>query len=140
MYVEAADLVAAAWYAYLNASRYATVLAWIRRFPAAFVDGDVRLRVAQAWAQSLSGPPGRRRLASLGSRRPAPGWVQLGRGEPRRHAGVFPWERVSGSGPPPSGPSEPTLALGVSLTARGRPAEALPVLEHAIAVARLFHG
>jgi len=33
----------------------------------------------------------------------------------------------------------PSLALGVFLAARGRPAEALPVLEHAIAVAR-FQG
>ena len=52
---EAADLVAATWITYVNTGRYDTVLAWIRRFPADFLDGDVRLLLAQAWVQSLSG-------------------------------------------------------------------------------------
>jgi len=55
IYVEAADLVAAAWHSDVNAGRYDTVLGWIRRFPADFVDGEVRLLLAQAWALSLSG-------------------------------------------------------------------------------------
>jgi LuxR family maltose regulon positive regulatory protein len=52
---EAAELVAATWITYVNTGLYDTVLGWIGRFPADFVDGDVPLLLAQAWVQSLAG-------------------------------------------------------------------------------------
>ena len=55
MHAEAADLVAATWITYVNTGRYDTVLAWIQRFSADFLDGDVSVLLAQAWVQSLSG-------------------------------------------------------------------------------------
>ena len=53
----------------MNAGRYDTVLAWIRRFPADFVDGDVRLLLAQAWAQSLSGQQAEAAVSIAGAQR-----------------------------------------------------------------------
>jgi ATP/maltotriose-dependent transcriptional regulator MalT len=55
MHVDAADLVAETWWSRINAGRYDTVLAWIERFPADVLDRDVRLLLARAWTQSLSG-------------------------------------------------------------------------------------
>jgi LuxR family maltose regulon positive regulatory protein len=52
---EAATLVAANWSRHLNTGRYETVLGWIESFPADVVDGDVRLLLARAWTQSMSG-------------------------------------------------------------------------------------
>ena len=54
MFAEASDMIAASWIHWINAGRYSTVLAWIGRFPDAELNGDVRLLLAQAWAQSLS--------------------------------------------------------------------------------------
>ncbi|MGO9504986.1 MAG: LuxR C-terminal-related transcriptional regulator [Streptosporangiaceae bacterium] len=53
-YAEAAELIDASWVHYANAGKYATVLAWIRRFPAEVLSGDVRLLLVAAWVLSLS--------------------------------------------------------------------------------------
>ena len=234
LHAEAADLVAATWYSYLNAGRYDTVLAWIRRFPADFVDSDVRLLLAQAWEQSLSGQQAEAAASIAGAERlvgdhtgPLPDGFSSAEASLATLQGVFPWGNVRAAqdhaqraleleGPgspwraaacmglalapfyrgelaaadawfseavalaPARGhwmiassalgcrsliaghegrieaqaqlaqgsialarehglediAAAPTLALGVSLAARGRLAEALPVLEHAIAIAR----
>jgi LuxR family maltose regulon positive regulatory protein len=231
---DAAELVAATWATYVNAGRYDTVLAWIRRFPTDFVDIDVRLLLAQAWLLSVSG----QQAEAAGSTARAERLVhahtgRLPDGFSSAEAslatlkGVFPWGDVRGAqeharraleleGPGSrwramacwaaalpyfyggalaeadawfteagalahahghwmiacSAPAcrsliagqagrieiqaqlaedaialarehgledsaaTPTLALGVSMAARGRQAEALPVLEHGVAVAR----
>ncbi len=54
MFAEASDMIAISWIHWINAGMYRTVLAWIGRFPDAAVVDDVRLLLAQAWAQSLS--------------------------------------------------------------------------------------
>jgi len=53
-FAEAAELIEASWVSYINAGRYATVLAWLRRFPDEIRSGDVRLLLVQAWVLSLS--------------------------------------------------------------------------------------
>ena len=55
MYTEATDLVAESWTEFANAGRHATVLTWLRRFPEATRSGDLRLLLAQAWVQAMSG-------------------------------------------------------------------------------------
>jgi LuxR family maltose regulon positive regulatory protein len=231
---EAADLVAATWYLHLNAGLYETVLAWIRRFPADFVDGDVRLLLAQAWVQSLAGQQAEAAASTARAERLVRAYTgRLPDGFGSAEAslatlkGVFPWGDVRGAqqyarraleleGPGSrwravacwaaalphfyggelaeadewfteaaalgheqghwliacsalacrsliaghagridtqaqfaedaialagehgleDNAATPTLALGVSMAARGQPAEALPVLEHGVAVAR----
>ena len=54
MFAEASDMIVISWIHWINAGMYRTVLAWIGRFPDAAVVDDVRLLLAQAWAQSLS--------------------------------------------------------------------------------------
>ena len=54
LFAEASDLIAASWIHWINAGMYGTVLGWISRFPDAALNGDVRLLLAQAWAQSMS--------------------------------------------------------------------------------------
>jgi LuxR family maltose regulon positive regulatory protein len=51
---EAGALIAARWVEYANACRYATVLAWLDRFPAEFLDADAALLLVKAWVLSLS--------------------------------------------------------------------------------------
>ncbi len=53
-YAEAAGLIEACWFSYVHASRHATVLAWLRRFPEEILRGDVRLLLVQAWVLSAS--------------------------------------------------------------------------------------
>jgi LuxR family transcriptional regulator, maltose regulon positive regulatory protein len=53
-YAEAAELIEACWATYLNASRSASVLAWLRRFPDQILNGSVRLLLIEAWVLSLS--------------------------------------------------------------------------------------
>jgi hypothetical protein len=53
-YAEAAELIEACWATYLNASRSASVLAWLRRFPDQILNGNVRLLLIEAWVLSLS--------------------------------------------------------------------------------------
>jgi ATP/maltotriose-dependent transcriptional regulator MalT len=53
-YAEAAELIEASWGSYADARKYATVLAWIRRFPEEVLNGDVRLLLVAAWVLSLS--------------------------------------------------------------------------------------
>jgi len=55
MIAEAADLVATTWFHYVNTGRHETVLAWIERFPVDALDQDVRLLLALAWTESMSG-------------------------------------------------------------------------------------
>jgi LuxR family maltose regulon positive regulatory protein len=50
---EAGELVLANWAHYANASRYATVLNWLGRFPHDVVQQDARLLMVQAWVQSM---------------------------------------------------------------------------------------
>ncbi len=54
MFAEASELIATSWIHWVNAGMYSTVVRWIRRFPDATLSGDVRLLLAQAWAQSMS--------------------------------------------------------------------------------------
>ena len=53
-YAEAAELIEASWATYVNSSRYASVLAWLRRFPAEMLSGNVRLLLAEAWVLSFA--------------------------------------------------------------------------------------
>ena len=52
---EAAELLASEWIVHVNACRFATLLGWVDRFPRGRMDDDVRLRLVEAWALSLSG-------------------------------------------------------------------------------------
>ena len=54
MFTEASELIAASWIHWINAGMYSTVLGWTSRFPDAALNGDVRLLLARAWAQSMS--------------------------------------------------------------------------------------
>ena len=54
-FAEAGELIAARWVAYANACRYATVLAWLERFPPELVDANATLVNVKAWVLSLSG-------------------------------------------------------------------------------------
>ena len=54
-HAEAAELITASLFYYVNAGRYGTVLAWIRRFPAEVLNRDVRMLLAKAWMLSMSG-------------------------------------------------------------------------------------
>ncbi len=54
MFAEASDQIATSWIHWINAGMSSTVLTWIRRFPDTALNGDVRLLLAQAWAQSLA--------------------------------------------------------------------------------------
>ena len=53
-FAEAAELIAAVWIHYANECRYATVLAWLRRFPDATLRANVRLLLIEAWVLSMS--------------------------------------------------------------------------------------
>jgi LuxR family transcriptional regulator, maltose regulon positive regulatory protein len=53
-YAEAAELIEASWASYVNSSRYASVLAWLERFPAEMLSGNVRLLLAEAWVLSFA--------------------------------------------------------------------------------------
>ena len=53
-FAEAAELIAAVWIHYANECRYATVLAWLRRFPDATLRANVRLLLVEAWVLSMS--------------------------------------------------------------------------------------
>jgi LuxR family maltose regulon positive regulatory protein len=52
---EAADMIAAAWPVYKNASRMASILAWLQRLPNEVRNADVRLLLTSAWIYSLLG-------------------------------------------------------------------------------------
>src|SRR5262249_3949423 len=52
---EAGELVARAWVDYVNVSRFATVLAWIERFPQKLLLEDPVLLLVAAWVHSLCG-------------------------------------------------------------------------------------
>jgi ATP/maltotriose-dependent transcriptional regulator MalT len=54
-FAEAADLVAAVWLRYVNLYRFASVLAWMQRFPDDMLGSDVRLLLVKAWVLSLAG-------------------------------------------------------------------------------------
>jgi LuxR family transcriptional regulator, maltose regulon positive regulatory protein len=53
-YAEAAELIEASWAGYVNSSRYASLLAWLERFPAEMLSGNVRLLLAEAWVLSCA--------------------------------------------------------------------------------------
>jgi LuxR family transcriptional regulator, maltose regulon positive regulatory protein len=53
-YAEAAELIGASWVGYVNSSRYASVLAWLERFPAEMLSGNVPLLLAEAWVLSFA--------------------------------------------------------------------------------------
>jgi LuxR family maltose regulon positive regulatory protein len=52
-YAEAAGLIEACWFSYVNTARYASVLAWLREFPAEILNGDMRLLLVKAWVLSV---------------------------------------------------------------------------------------
>jgi LuxR family maltose regulon positive regulatory protein len=52
---EAGDLIATEWVECVHVHRYATVLAWLQRFPSELLTGDARLLLAAAWVFTLSG-------------------------------------------------------------------------------------
>jgi len=52
---DAAEILASEWIVHVNACRFATLLGWVDRFPRSRWDDDVRLRLVEAWALSLSG-------------------------------------------------------------------------------------
>jgi LuxR family transcriptional regulator, maltose regulon positive regulatory protein len=54
-FVEAGESIAAVWIDYANECRYATVLAWLQRFPDATLRADIRLLLVEAWVLSMSG-------------------------------------------------------------------------------------
>jgi LuxR family maltose regulon positive regulatory protein len=64
---EASDVIASKWPVAANAGKFATVLGWIGRLPELHRDGDVRLRLAEAWVLSTSGrrEEARRVIASI---------------------------------------------------------------------------
>ena len=53
-FAEAAELITAVWIHYVNECRYATVLAWLRRFPDSTRRANVRLLLVEAWVLSMS--------------------------------------------------------------------------------------
>jgi LuxR family maltose regulon positive regulatory protein len=53
-FAEAGELIAARWAEYANACRYATVLAWLERFPSHVLDSSAVLLSVKAWVLSLS--------------------------------------------------------------------------------------
>ena len=53
-FAEAGDLISARWVEYSNLCRYATVLAWLERFPPELLESSAVLLVAKAWVLSMS--------------------------------------------------------------------------------------
>jgi LuxR family transcriptional regulator, maltose regulon positive regulatory protein len=53
-FLEAGELIAAVWGRYTRACRYATVLAWLRRFPVEVVRESQQVLLVYAWVLSLS--------------------------------------------------------------------------------------
>jgi ATP/maltotriose-dependent transcriptional regulator MalT len=54
-FAEAAELVATVWMRYVNTYRFATVFAWLARFPDAVLGRDQRLLLVKAWLLGVSG-------------------------------------------------------------------------------------
>jgi ATP/maltotriose-dependent transcriptional regulator MalT len=54
-FAEAAELIAAAWIGYVNASRHTTVLEWLRRLPYDVLRDQSHLLTVHAWVLSLCG-------------------------------------------------------------------------------------
>lgn len=52
-FAEAGELIDARWAEYANSCRYATVLAWLERFPAELKASNAELLLAEAWVLSL---------------------------------------------------------------------------------------
>ena len=57
MLSEAADLVADNWLTFVNTGKHTTALRWLKQLPEATTSTDLRLLMAQAWVQYLSGQP-----------------------------------------------------------------------------------
>jgi len=54
-FAEAADLLATVWVRYVTTYRFATVFAWLARFPDAVLGRDQRLLLVKAWLLGVSG-------------------------------------------------------------------------------------
>ena len=54
-FAEAGDVIGSVWPLYMNASKGATVLGWLREFPRAVLDSDPPLLLVEAILQSLAG-------------------------------------------------------------------------------------
>jgi LuxR family transcriptional regulator, maltose regulon positive regulatory protein len=52
-FAEAGELIAARWPEYSNSGRYATVLAWLERFPSELKESNAVLLLVEAWVLSL---------------------------------------------------------------------------------------
>jgi LuxR family maltose regulon positive regulatory protein len=52
-FAEAGELIATAWVMYTNVCRFATVLAWLDRFPAELLREDAQLLLVKAWVLAL---------------------------------------------------------------------------------------
>lgn len=101
MVAEAADLVAASWFAYANVGQYDTIPALIDRFPPTVLETDVRLLLAQAYTLSLSG---QQLLAEVAIARaepligvqtgPLPDGFSSAEASLATLRGVFPWGNV----------------------------------------------
>ena len=101
-HAEAALLIETSWVHYANACKYATVLAWIRRFPDEVLSGDLQLLLVTAWLLSLSGQREEaaraiaavEELGELGGERPLPdGFISVEASLTTLRA-VFPWGDV----------------------------------------------
>ena len=53
MFAEAGDLISATWVEHTNVCRYATVLAWLERFPTRTLESSAVLLVVKAWVSSM---------------------------------------------------------------------------------------
>jgi len=129
---EAADMIEASWIWFYSHYRQATVLAWLRRFPAGMVTESAELLLINAWMLALGGVgTGARRGRTAGGRqsRPAPQRPQLGQGRGRPpEGGVTKWERGPSFGAVPEdrGPRGAGLALAACRLLGGWPG---PVLQ-----------
>jgi LuxR family transcriptional regulator, maltose regulon positive regulatory protein len=148
----AATLIATHWPAYINAGRLATLTGWLEAFPPDFVRADARLCIVEAWTLTLVGSAEASRQA-LAAAREADYEGELPDGSGTVEESVtlvratFPWSDVGAmlaaaraayqtesarkSGWQPVA----ALNLGWALVLVGETDEAVPPLEHAVALA-----
>ena len=101
-HAEAAELITASLFSYVNAGRWGTVLAWIRRFPAEVLNRDGRMLLAKAWMLSMSGERDEaelaiaavERLGNLDGGGPLPDGFSSAEASLAMLRAVFPWGDV----------------------------------------------
>jgi LuxR family maltose regulon positive regulatory protein len=149
----AATLVATHWFAYLNSGRLATLAGWLEAFPRDVARADARLCMVEAWMLSLAGDADEARQALAAAREAGyDGELPDGSGTVEESVtllrATWPWSDVGAMLAAARSAYltetrreslwHPVAAfnLGCALVLAGETDEAVPPLEHAVALAQ----